>query len=64
MQKSFIEKVNEMLKLNNNLQKEVTSFGDWLAHTFNIGKLSQKIEKYYKLSLDDFLNEVKKKKVE
>ena len=32
-------------------------------HTFNFEKLSQKMEKYYKLSFDDFLNEVKKKKV-
>jgi len=31
--------------------------------TFNIVKFSQKLEKYYELSFDDFLNEVKKKKV-
>ena len=52
-----------ILKLNNNLQKETNSFKEWLIHTFNIEKLSQKLEKYYELSFDEFLNEVKKKKV-
>jgi len=62
-QKPFIEKADEMLELNRKVQNEVNSFKDWLMHTFNIEKLSQKLEKYYKLSFDDFLNEVKKKKV-
>ncbi len=62
-QKSLIDKTNDMLKLNKHLHNETNSFRDWLMHTFNIEKLSQKLEKYYKLSFDDFLNEVKKKKV-
>jgi len=60
----FIEKADKLLLLNNGLLKEKNSFKDWLMHTFNIEKLSQKLEKYYELSFDDFLNEVKKKKVD
>jgi type I restriction-modification system DNA methylase subunit len=63
LQKPFILKADELLKLNRSLQDEVNSFEDWLKYTFNIEKLSQKLEKYYELSFDDFLNEVKKKKV-
>jgi len=59
----FIEKADEMLELNRKVQDELNSFKDWLMHTFNIGKLSQKLEKYYELSFEDFLNEVKKKKI-
>jgi hypothetical protein len=59
----FIIKANKMLELNKNLQYELNTFKDWLMHTFNIGKLSQKLEKYYELSFEDFLNEVKKKKI-
>ncbi len=62
-QNPLIQNVDRILKLNNNLQKETNSFKDWFIHTFNIEKLSQKLEKYYELSIDSFLNEVKKKKV-
>jgi type I restriction-modification system DNA methylase subunit len=63
-QKPFIIKADKMLEFNRNLQDEVNSFKDWFMHSFNIEKLSQKLEKYYELSFDDFLNEVKKKKVD
>jgi effector-binding domain-containing protein len=33
-------------------------------HTFSIEKLSKKLEKYYELSLEIFLDEVRKKKVD
>ncbi len=62
-QNPLIKKADEILELNKNLQDEVKSFKDWLMHTFDIDKLSQKLEKYYELSFDIFLNEVKKKKV-
>ncbi len=62
-QSPLIKKAGEILELNNNLLDEVKSFKDWLMHTFNIEKLSKKLEKYYELSFEDFLNEVSKKKV-
>ena len=63
-QQPLIEKADKMLQLNRALQEEVKGFQDWLQHTFNIEKLSKKLEKYYELSLDEFLAEVKKKKVD
>lgn len=63
-QQPFIEKADQMLDLNRQLQEEVKGFHDWLQHTFNIEKLSKKLEKYYELELDDFLTEVRKKKVD
>lgn len=63
-QQPLIEKADKMLQLNRELQEEVKGFQDWLQHTFNIEKLSKKLEKYYELSLDEFLVEVKKKKVD
>jgi hypothetical protein len=62
-QKPFIENADEMLELNKNFQIEINSFNDWIMQTFKIEKLSQKLEKYYELSFENFLNEVKKKKV-
>jgi hypothetical protein len=62
-QKPLIKKVDLMIELNQTLLIESKSFKDWLMHTFKIEKLSQKLEKYYELSFDNFLNEVKKKKV-
>jgi hypothetical protein len=53
-----------MLQLNHQLQYEVNEFHDWLQHTFNIEKLSQRLEKYYDLDLDVFLDEVRRKKVD
>jgi len=63
-QKPFIKKTDEMLNFNQQIQDEVKGFHDWLRHTFNIEKLSQKLEKYYNLELDVFLDEVRKKKVD
>jgi len=63
-QKPFINMADQMLLLNNQLNSEVKGFHDWLQNTFNIGTLSKKLDKYYELSFDDFLNEVKKKKVD
>ena len=63
VQKPFIENADLMLFLNNNLQNEVKSFRDWLKDTFSIDQLSNKLKKYYELSFEDFLNEVRKKRV-
>lgn len=63
-QTPLIKKVDLMLQLNKDLQDEINSFHEWLQRTFNIDKLSKKLEKYYKLDFEDFLKEVKKKKVD
>lgn len=60
----FIEKANQMLDLNKTLQNEINSFKEWLIHIFKVEKFSKKLEKYYELSLDEFLAELKKKKVD
>lgn len=62
-QAPIIEKADLMLRLNRNLQREINSFHGWLQRTFNIEKLSKKLEKYYELTFEDFLKEVGKKKV-
>ena len=63
-QEPFIENVNTMLHLNRDLQDEINSFHTWLHRTFNVEKLSKKLEKYYKLDFEGFLKEIKKQKVD
>lgn len=64
LQLPFIEKADKMLQLNTDLTDEISGFKDWLSRTYKIEKFSMKLDKYYKLSFDDFLNELKKKKVD
>jgi hypothetical protein len=63
-QKPFIEKADKMLKINKSLQNEINSFKEWLNHIFKVEKFSKKLEKYYELSVDEFLAELRKKKVD
>lgn len=63
-QKPFIKKADKILQLNKDLICEINGFKDWLKRTYKIEKFSQKVEKYYELSFDDFLTELKKKKVD
>ncbi|MDO9627411.1 MAG: TaqI-like C-terminal specificity domain-containing protein [Methanobacteriaceae archaeon] len=63
-QEPFIEKADQMLEMNKTLQNEINSFKEWLTHIFKVEKFSKKLEKYYELSLDEFLAELKKKKVD
>ena len=60
----FVEKADKMLKINKELIDEINGFKNWLKTTYQIDKLSQKLDKYYDLSFDDFLIELKKKKVD
>ena len=62
-QNPMINKVDLMIELNQTLLEESNSFTNWLRDTFKIENLSQKLDKYYNLSFDNFLDEVKKKKV-
>jgi hypothetical protein len=59
----FIEKADEMLKLNKKLTNEIDSFKEWLQLNFTLEKFSKKLDKYYKLDLKELLAELKKKKV-
>jgi hypothetical protein len=63
-QKGFIEKADEMLELNQSLSNEIISFKNWFRYTFNVEKLSQKLEKYQDLTFEEFILEAKKKKVD
>ena len=63
-QYQIIEQAEIMLQLNQKLQNEVNGFKHWIQKTFEVEKLSNKLEKYYKLSEDEFIDELRKKKVE
>lgn len=63
-QQFLIKKADQILKLNRQLQDEVNGFNRWLQKEFGIEKLSQKLEAYYKLSEDEFIAEMRKKKVD
>ena len=60
-QKRFSDYVDEMINLNNELLGETSSFKNWLLLNFNIDKLSTKIENYYELDENTFLEEINKK---
>ena len=62
-QKPLINLVDEMIQLNKDLTNEINGFKDWLNRTYKIDKFSKKLDKYYELSFEDFLNELKKKKI-
>ena len=49
-----------MLQLNKKLNDEINGFKYWLKRTYHLEKLSKKLDKYNKLSFDDFLVELKK----
>jgi len=63
-QQPLIEKADKMLQLNRELQKEVKGFKLWIQKEFYVEKLSQKLERYYELSEDAFISELRKKKVD
>jgi len=63
-QESFAEKALNILKLNNEFINEKNGFKEWLKRTYKIEKFTQKLDKYYGLSFEDFLKELKKKKVD
>ena len=56
--------VEKIMNLNNKFIEEKNSIKKWLKRTFGIDKLSKKLENYYQLDFEDFLKEMKKKKVD
>ncbi|WP_296893451.1 Eco57I restriction-modification methylase domain-containing protein [uncultured Methanobrevibacter sp.] len=58
------DEVTTMLNYNEQYINEIMSFHKWLKRTFNLNKLSKKLESYYELDFDSFIEELKKKKVD
>jgi len=63
-QQPFIEKADQMLSLNKELQEISGKFQRNLHREFSLEKLSKKLESWFDFSYDDFLKELKKLKVE
>ena len=55
--------MNSILELNNKFITETEGFKKWLKRTFNISKLSNKLENYYELDFEEFLNQLKNRKI-
>jgi type I restriction-modification system DNA methylase subunit len=64
-QKTFIEKADEMLDLNKELQDVSSKFQRSLQRQFpeELIKLSKKLQDWYELSYANFMKELKKKKI-
>lgn len=63
-QQPFIEKADQMLSLNKELQEISGKFQRNLQREFSVEKLSKRLESWFDLSYEDFLRELKKLKVE
>ena len=62
-QTSFIEKANFMLEHNKIMWEKVQKFLSRVQTTFELKKLSKKLQKFYELTFAEFLGELKKKKI-
>lgn len=60
-QEPFIAKADIMLDKNKELQEVKSEFIDWLKDTFEIEKLSKKVENFQDLEEKEFTKELKKK---
>ena len=61
---SISSSVSSILYNNELINKEVNSFQNWLKRKFDMDVLSKKLEKYYELDFEEFLKELKKKKID
>jgi hypothetical protein len=59
----FIEKADQMLSLNKELQELSQKFQRTIQRKYEIGELSNKLQDWYKLSYPEFIKELAKKKV-
>lgn len=59
-QQPFIEKADLMLSLNKDLQEVSLKFSKYFSGQFKLDKLSGKLEKWYELSFEEFIKEIKK----
>lgn len=62
-QKKFIELTDIMLLKNKDLQEIQKDFSNYFKSKFEMEKLTEKLTDWYLLSDNDFMNELKKKKV-
>ena len=62
-QQPFIEKADEMLSLNKELQEISEKFQRNLQREFSLESLSKKLQNWYELSFADFLKELAKAKL-
>jgi hypothetical protein len=62
-QQPFIEKANEMLQLNKDLQEQNHKFISLLQSDFKIEKPSKKLEEFHTLHWSDFEKELQKNKI-
>jgi type I restriction-modification system DNA methylase subunit len=62
-QKIFIDKADNMLFLNGNLQEQSQKFLNLLKSDFNLEKPSKKIEEFYTLTWTEFEKELSKNKI-
>ena len=63
-EKQFIKKADIMLEQNKNLQQLQSAFLSFIQADLKPQKLSNKLQRYYDLSWDEFKNELKKSKVD
>jgi hypothetical protein len=62
-QQPFIEKADQMLSLNKDLQDQSQKFQRTIQRKFNLEDLPKKLQDWYLLSYADFIKELAKKKV-
>ncbi|WP_374450373.1 Eco57I restriction-modification methylase domain-containing protein [Cloacibacterium normanense] len=62
-QQPFIEKANQMLSLNKELQELSDKFQRTLKRKFSLEDLSKKLQDWYNISFADFIKELGKQKV-
>ncbi len=62
-QQPFIEKADQMLSLNKELQETAQKFQRNIQREFNLEKLSAKLENWIQLSFKEFLKELEKSKI-
>jgi len=62
-QQPFIEKADQMLSLNKQLQETAQKFQRNLQREFNLEKLSGKLENWFQTPFNEFLKELEKSKV-
>ena len=60
----FVEKVDQMLCLNNQLQTKKILFLNRVRSNFEFGKISKKIDKFYAFEFKTFVAELKKNKIQ
>ncbi len=62
-QQPFIEKADFMLENNKTLQEKINKFLNRLKSSFELEKISTKLEKFYELEFSDFVKELAKNKI-